>query len=97
MSAPAKESDITEATDLIESAGLEDASAASTILDVIRVVKGNPSDQDIAALVVVLTAAAGSTGSAVDSRPPELWGSHASKHRTFAPYSPYSYGASQRY
>ncbi len=97
MSAPTKESDITEATDLIESAGLEEASAVAEVHAAIRVVKGNPSDQDLAALVVVLTAAAGSTAAPVDSRPPELWGSHASKHRTFAPYSPYSYGASQRY
>lgn len=97
MSAPAKESDITEATDLIESAGLEEASAVAEVHAAIRVVKGNPSDQDLAALVVVLTAAAGSGAAPVDSRPPELWGSHASKHRTFAPYSPYSYGASQRY
>lgn len=78
------------------SAELDDDVVAQ-VRDAIRVVKGNPSDEEIAALVVVLSAAAASSGPAVDTRPPELWGAPAAMHRTFAPFSPYSYAASRRY
>ncbi|SNT34477.1 acyl-CoA carboxylase subunit epsilon [Rhodococcoides kyotonense] len=72
--------------------------AVSELQAAIRVVKGNPSDQEIAALVAVLSAAAASSSAPVtDSRPPELWGDPSSMHRTFAPYSPYSFAASRRY
>nr|WP_296772699.1 acyl-CoA carboxylase subunit epsilon [Rhodococcus sp. (in: high G+C Gram-positive bacteria)] len=75
---------------------LDDAVVAQ-VRDAIRVVKGNPSDEEIAALVVVLSAAAAASGPATDTRPPELWGTPAAMHRTFAPFSPYSYAASRRY
>ena len=63
----------------------------------VRVVKGNPSDEEIAALVTVLTAAQGGSESTGDSRPRELWGSPELLHRRFAPQSAYSYAASGRY
>ncbi|MCZ4518836.1 acyl-CoA carboxylase epsilon subunit [Rhodococcus ruber] len=63
----------------------------------VRVVKGNPSDEELAALVAVLTAAQGGPASVSDSRPPELWGSPTLLHRGFAPQSAYSYAASGRY
>ncbi|KQU50482.1 hypothetical protein ASG84_26045 [Rhodococcus sp. Leaf278] len=63
----------------------------------VRVVKGNPSDEDLAALVAVLTAAQGGPASVGDSRPAELWGSPELLHRRFAPQSAYSYAASGRY
>lgn len=63
----------------------------------IRIVKGNPTDHDLAALVTVLTAAASTASEPVDTRPPELWGAPTSMHRTYAPFSPYSFAASQRY
>ncbi|OZE73944.1 hypothetical protein CH294_00010 [Rhodococcus sp. 14-2483-1-1] len=72
----------------------EDASATSPE---VRVVKGNPSDEELAALVAVLTAAQGGPASVGDSRPPELWGSPTLLHRGFAPQSAYSYAASGRY
>ncbi|MBY6412487.1 acyl-CoA carboxylase subunit epsilon [Rhodococcus sp. BP-252] len=74
-----------------------DAQAVQEVQAAIRVVKGNPSDQEIAALVTVLAAAAGSSTPPADTRPRELWGTPASMHRTFGPFSPYSYAASQRY
>lgn len=89
---------VDEAAELIESAGLTDVAAEEHLRDAIRVVKGNPSDEEIAALVAVLTAAAASASKPVrDTRPPELWGTPASMHRTYAPSSPYSYAASLRY
>ncbi|MFI8569205.1 acyl-CoA carboxylase epsilon subunit [Rhodococcus sp. NPDC078407] len=63
----------------------------------VRVVKGNPSDEDLAALVAVLTAAQGGSADAGTSRPPELWGSPTLLHRGFAPQSAYSYAASGRH
>ncbi|KAA0928273.1 acyl-CoA carboxylase subunit epsilon [Rhodococcus sp. IEGM 1370] len=63
----------------------------------VRVVKGNPSDEEIAALVTVLTAAQGGSESTGDSRPRELWGSPELLHRRFAPQSAYSFAASGRY
>lgn len=93
-----RETDIAGADELIESADLTDSAVAESVRDSIRVVKGNPSDEDIAALVAVLTAAAASAStSAADTRPPELWGTPASMHRTYLPYSPSSFAASQRY
>lgn len=63
----------------------------------VRVVKGNPSDEELAALVTVLTAAQSGSQSTGDSRPRELWGSPELLHRRFTPQSAYSYAASGRY
>ncbi|AJW39731.1 acyl-CoA carboxylase subunit epsilon [Rhodococcus sp. 06-418-5] len=63
----------------------------------VRVVKGNPSDEELAALVTVLTAAQGGSESTGDSRPRELWGSPVLLHRRFAAQSAYSYAASGRH
>ncbi|MET0195815.1 acyl-CoA carboxylase subunit epsilon [Rhodococcus sp. RS1C4] len=95
MSAPARETDLTVADELIESAelGADTAAAASAI----RIVKGDPSDEEIAALVAVLTAAQSSGSAPADTRPAELWGSPVTMHRTHAPFSPYSFAASRRY
>ncbi|RDI25710.1 acyl-CoA carboxylase epsilon subunit-like protein [Rhodococcus sp. AG1013] len=74
-------------------AGLEPDVAAGSQGPVIKIVKGNPTDQDIAALVAVLSAAAASAGDAVsDQRPPETWGAPTRMHRVRAPFSPYSFG-----
>jgi hypothetical protein len=89
------DADIDVAAQSIESADL--GAAPSTLGDAVRIVKGNPSDEEIAALVAVLTAAAASADPVADTRPPELWGSPAAMHRTFAPFSPYSFAASRRY
>ena len=96
MSAPARETDLTVADELIESADLG-ADGAAAAASAIRIVKGDPSDEEIAALVAVLTAAQGSASAPADTRPVELWGSPVTMHRTFAPFSPYSFAASRRY
>ncbi len=111
MSTSAATADIDEKTELrhcadeagapSESAPLEDPApddtTSSGTRDAIRIVKGNPSDEDIAALVTVLTAAASAATPAADNRPPELWGTPTTMHRVQAPFSPYSFAASRRY
>ncbi|WP_226438121.1 acyl-CoA carboxylase subunit epsilon [Rhodococcus yananensis] len=58
----------------------------------IRIVKGNPSDVEIAALVSVLATASASAGAPEgDGKPPETWGDPTRMHRQRAPFSPYSY------
>ncbi|MEK8072215.1 acyl-CoA carboxylase epsilon subunit [Rhodococcoides navarretei] len=73
------------------------ADAASGTPVAVSVVKGNPSDEELAALVAVLTAAQNGSQSTVDSRPRELWGSPESLHRGFVARSAYSYAASGRH
>ncbi|MCC8928435.1 acyl-CoA carboxylase subunit epsilon [Rhodococcus sp. BGS-1C] len=91
---------IDDAAEILEAVGTDtaglDAAASADVQGAIRILAGNPTDQDIAALVTVLTSAA-SAPTPVDSRPPELWGAPASMHRTYVPFSPYSFAASQRY
>ena len=86
---------IDDAAEILEAVGT-DAAASADVQGAIRILAGNPTDQDIAALVTVLTSAA-SAPTPVDSRPPELWGTPASMHRTYVPSSPYSFAASLRY
>lgn len=58
----------------------------------VRVVKGSPSDEELAALVTVLASAAASgTTASGSSLPPETWGDPVQMHRTAAPFSPYSF------
>lgn len=74
--------------------------AASAVVDVVdatgaqpafRIVKGNPSDEEIAALVAVFAAASGGTGASADSGPRDSWGVPTLLHRGTSPFSPYSY------
>ncbi|NMM84137.1 hypothetical protein B2J88_07155 [Rhodococcus sp. SRB_17] len=58
---------------------------------VIKIVKGSPSDVEIAALVSVLAAAAGGGSAPAETVPTETWGDPTQFHRTRAPYSPYAY------
>lgn len=99
MSAGVDDPDLTVADELIESADIDGESAGESAggAPVIRIVRGKPTDADVAALVAVLSAAQSSSSVTEDSRPPELWGTPSSMHRTFAPFSPYSYQASGRY
>ncbi len=85
---------LAEAEVLIEAeAAVEAAAAAATEgahLPVITVVKGSPTDVEIAALVAVL-AAAGSAAAPTDTAPADNWGTPARMHRQRAPFSPYSF------
>lgn len=58
----------------------------------VTVIKGSPTDEEIAALVIVLTAAANSGSGDPDSHlPPESWGAPTCMHRSVAPFSPYAF------
>ncbi|WP_338772386.1 acyl-CoA carboxylase subunit epsilon [Nocardia vulneris] len=55
-----------------------------------RVLKGNPSDEEIAALVCVLSAAA-EDAAAGSSGPVDMWGRPTFMHRGTSPFSPYAF------
>ncbi|CAM4239939.1 acyl-CoA carboxylase subunit epsilon [Nocardia ninae] len=65
-------------------------SAAEAAKPFFTVVKGNPSDEEIAALVCVLTAAANDSA-AGPSGPPDMWGRPTFMHRGTSPFSPYAF------
>lgn len=80
---------------IAEPAGPESASAdsaAASVAPLIRVERGNPSDEEIAALVCVFSAAAG-TAAPGEQGPLDLWGRPALLHRGAAPFSPYAFPA----
>jgi hypothetical protein len=56
-----------------------------------RILKGSPTDQDIAALVAVLSAAAASTPVGGSNGPADAWGTPTMTHRGTNPFSPYVY------
>ncbi|MFE3545038.1 acyl-CoA carboxylase epsilon subunit [Nocardia sp. NPDC059177] len=56
-----------------------------------RVLKGSPTDQDIAALVAVLSAAAASAPAGGPQGPLDSWGNATLMHRGTSPFSPYAY------
>ncbi|TCN57158.1 acyl-CoA carboxylase epsilon subunit-like protein [Rhodococcus sp. SMB37] len=78
-----------EGTDTPATANAEPA--ADSDAPAIRIVKGNPTDADVAALVTVLAAAAADGAPEGDGKPPETWGDPTRMHRQWAPFSPYSY------
>ncbi|MDV2474874.1 acyl-CoA carboxylase subunit epsilon [Rhodococcus zopfii] len=95
--------DSTEAADatvegaVVEAAGddaVSDSVTAEAVVETaaaLHIVKGNPSDEDIAALVSVLAAASSGAAPEGDGRPAETWGAPTRMHRQWAPFSPYSY------
>ncbi|MBW0274538.1 hypothetical protein ATM97_21385 [Nocardia sp. MH4] len=56
-----------------------------------RIVKGSPTDEDIAALVAVLSAAAASAPATGPTGPNDNWGRATLMHRGTSPFSPYAY------
>ncbi|MGF0315305.1 acyl-CoA carboxylase epsilon subunit [Nocardia fluminea] len=56
-----------------------------------RILKGSPTDQDIAALVAVLSAAAASAPVGGSNGPADAWGTSTMMHRGTNPFSPYVY------
>lgn len=106
MTATTREEALTDA-ELLDASSLEGAALAEAVAGLeadatvssesqqsplITVVKGNPTDEDVAVLVAVLSAAAASGEPAGDSLPPETWGAPTRMHRGRAPFSPYSFG-----
>ncbi|MEV6428872.1 acyl-CoA carboxylase subunit epsilon [Nocardia sp. NPDC051463] len=57
----------------------------------IRIVKGSPSDEEVAALVCVLTAVADSANAARSKGPADNWGRPTFMHRGTSPFSPYAF------
>ncbi|MBY8858119.1 acyl-CoA carboxylase subunit epsilon [Nocardia sp. CA2R105] len=59
----------------------------------IRILKGSPTDAELAALVCVFAAAAASAASAApaQSGPVDLWGKPTMMHRGAMPFSPYAF------
>ncbi|PQP11193.1 acyl-CoA carboxylase subunit epsilon [Rhodococcus opacus] len=57
----------------------------------LKVVKGSPSDEEIAALVAVLSSVAAGSGEPDSHVPPESWGAPTRMHRSVAPFSPYAF------
>ncbi|NLE82816.1 MAG: acyl-CoA carboxylase subunit epsilon [Rhodococcus sp.] len=81
-----------EGTTIEPSATSESVTPAEVGEPFVRVVKGAPSDEELAALVTVLaSAAAAGTQESGSSLPPETWGDPVQMHRTYAPFSPYSF------
>lgn len=61
---------------------------------VIRILKGNPTELEVAALISVFAAvSASSTGTPVDNGPADHWGRPTFSHRGSAPFSPYAFPA----
>ncbi|GGK56300.1 acyl-CoA carboxylase epsilon subunit [Nocardia camponoti] len=56
-----------------------------------RVLKGSPTDEDVAALVAVFAAASAQVGAAVETGPTDNWGVATLSHRGVNPFSPYAY------
>ncbi|MFC9514202.1 acyl-CoA carboxylase subunit epsilon [Nocardiaceae bacterium NPDC056970] len=108
MTATTREDALTDA-ELLDASSLEGAALAEAVAGLeadaavssespqspmITVVKGNPTDAEIAAVVTVLCAAAAAASGepAGDGLPPETWGAPTRMHRGHAPFSPYSFG-----
>ncbi|MCQ4122812.1 acyl-CoA carboxylase subunit epsilon [Rhodococcus tibetensis] len=69
-----------------------DQPAATASEPFVRVIKGSPTDAELAALVTVLMAAASNGSGDPDSHlPPESWGAPTRMHRRVAPFSPYAF------
>ncbi|TCJ94536.1 acyl-CoA carboxylase epsilon subunit [Nocardia alba] len=56
-----------------------------------RILKGSPTDQDIAALVAVLSAASADAPVGGPNGPADAWGNSTLMHRGTNPFSPYVY------
>nr|WP_280250609.1 acyl-CoA carboxylase subunit epsilon [Nocardia abscessus] len=65
--------------------------AEATAEPFFRVVKGSPTDEELAALVCVLSAAANGTAPTGPGGPPDMWGRPTLMHRGSSPFSPYAF------
>lgn len=67
-----------------------EADATTQSAPVFRIVKGNPSDEDVASIVAVLAAATGS-GESPPSGPRDLWGTPTDRLRPAEPLAPLNF------
>ncbi|WP_369690132.1 acyl-CoA carboxylase subunit epsilon [Nocardia inohanensis] len=80
--------------DAVEAAVVVESTEPSSNGPVIEVLKGNPSDVELAALVAVFAAASASAGNGTaDNGPADMWGRPTLLHRGSAPFSPYAFPA----
>ena len=82
--------------DLVETmepgvADAESTAGHSGAESTIRILKGSPTDAEIAALVTVFAAAGAGATVPVSRGPVDLWGIPTLMHRGAAPFSPYSF------
>jgi len=81
--------------DLVETeplvADAESAAGPSSADNTIRILKGSPTDAEIAALVTVFAAAGAGAAAPASSGPLDLWGTPTLMHRGAVPFSPYSF------
>ncbi|GGF31337.1 acyl-CoA carboxylase subunit epsilon [Williamsia phyllosphaerae] len=68
----------------------DDGDATAQAAPVFRIVKGNPTDEDVASIVAVLAAASGS-GEAPPSGPRDLWGTPTDRLRPAEPLAPLNF------
>ena len=66
------------------------ADASTQAAPMLRIVKGNPTDEDVASIVAVLAAATGS-GEAPPSGPRDLWGTPTDRLRPAEPLAPLNF------
>ncbi|WP_245721980.1 acyl-CoA carboxylase subunit epsilon [Nocardia crassostreae] len=84
--------ELAEAVDTAVVAGTEPSPGSAGPL--IQVLKGNPTDEELAALVAVFTAAAASAAAAPSKNgPADMWGRPTLSHRGSSPFSPYAFPA----
>ncbi|MFC4602547.1 acyl-CoA carboxylase epsilon subunit [Rhodococcus kronopolitis] len=76
---------------LSEAAAAVDAAAADSRTPFLTVVKGSPTDVDVAAMVAVFASAAAAADGAVEDTTPDRWGEPVRMHRNRAPFSPYAF------
>ncbi|NKY86432.1 acyl-CoA carboxylase subunit epsilon [Nocardia veterana] len=77
----------------------DDAKVAETVAPeaephggpVIRILKGSPTDEELAALVTVFAAAAANSGAPQEQGPVDNWGRPTMMHRGTSPFSPYTF------
>ncbi|WP_067698499.1 acyl-CoA carboxylase subunit epsilon [Nocardia jejuensis] len=93
----AAELDLAVRDDLANAAELDAAvtEVETSTEPVIRVLKGNPTDLELAALVSVFAAASASASVAPNGNhgPADMWGRPTLLHRGSAPFSPYAFPA----
>lgn len=72
---------------------VDEASAAAIAAEepFFRIVKGAPTDEEIAALVCVLNAAAQAGAATGPQGPIDMWGRPTMMHRGTSPFSPYAF------
>ena len=69
-----------------------DAGTESTAGPIVRILRGAPTDDEIAALVSVLAAAAASSADIPGPQGPiDQWGRPTLMHRSTSPFSPYAF------